>query len=59
MSRERLLDAAANGAEPFDRAIDIRVLRLRRKIEADPAKPQVLKTVRGAGYMFVPPARRQ
>jgi two-component system, OmpR family, response regulator len=55
MSRERLLDAASNGAEPFDRAIDIRILRLRRKIEADPAKPQVLKTVRGAGYMFVPP----
>jgi two-component system, OmpR family, response regulator len=59
MSRERLLDASSAGAEPFDRAIDIRILRLRRKIEADPAKPQVLKTVRGAGYMFVPPARRQ
>ncbi len=55
MSRERLLDAAGGGAEPFDRAIDIRILRLRRKVELDPAKPRVIRTVRGAGYMFVPP----
>ena len=55
LSRDQLLDLAHNrGWEPFDRSIDIRVMRLRRKIEADPAKPQVIKTVRGVGYMFIP-----
>ena len=58
LSRDRLLDLAHNKDwEPFDRSIDIRIARLRRKIEADPAKPQVLKTVRGAGYIFVPGER--
>jgi DNA-binding response OmpR family regulator len=57
LSRDRLLDLAHNKDwEPFDRSIDIRIARLRRKIEADPAKPQVIKTVRGAGYIFVPAA---
>jgi two-component system phosphate regulon response regulator OmpR len=41
-------------AETLDRAIDIRVLRLRRRLEVDPAHPQVIRTVRGVGYMFVP-----
>jgi DNA-binding response OmpR family regulator len=55
LSRDQLLDLAHNKDwEPFDRSIDIRIARLRRKIEADPAKPQVIKTVRGAGYIFVP-----
>ena len=36
--------------EPFDRSIDIRVARLRRKIEADPKKPALIKTVWGGGY---------
>ena len=55
LSRDQLLDLAHNKDwEPFDRSIDIRIARLRRKIEADPAKPQVVKTVRGAGYIFVP-----
>jgi DNA-binding response OmpR family regulator len=55
LSRDRLLDLAHNRDwEPFDRSIDIRITRLRRKIEADPAKPQVIKTVRGAGYIFIP-----
>jgi DNA-binding response OmpR family regulator len=55
LSRDRLLDLAHNKDwEPFDRSIDIRIARLRRKIEGDPAKPQVIKTVRGAGYIFVP-----
>ena len=57
LSRDQLLDLAHNKDwEPFDRSIDIRIARLRRKIEADPAKPQVVKTVRGAGYIFVPKA---
>ena len=54
LSREQLLDLAhGRDAEPFDRAIDIRVTRLRRKIESDPDKPKIIQTVRGAGYMFV------
>lgn len=40
--------------EPFDRTIDIRVARLRRKIEPDPANPVYIRTVRGAGYLFNP-----
>jgi two-component system phosphate regulon response regulator OmpR len=40
--------------EPFDRSIDIRVTRLRRKVEANPDRPRAIRTVRGAGYMFVP-----
>jgi DNA-binding response OmpR family regulator len=57
LSRDRLLELAHNrDMEPFDRSIDIRVLRLRRKIEPDPAHPQTIKTVRGAGYVFVPAA---
>ena len=55
LSRDQLLDLAHNrNWEPFDRSIDIRINRIRRKIEDDPAKPQTIKTVRGAGYVFVP-----
>jgi two-component system phosphate regulon response regulator OmpR len=54
MSRDQLLNLAHNRDwEPFDRSIDIRITRLRRKIEPDPAKPQIIKTVRGAGYIYV------
>ena len=57
LSRDQLLNATRNRDwQPFDRSIDIRIARLRRKIEADPSKPQVVKTVRGAGYIFVPKA---
>lgn len=55
LSRDRLLDLAhRSDRDPFDRSIDIRVTRLRRKVEDDPAKPAVIRTVRGIGYMFVP-----
>lgn len=58
LSRNQLLDLAHNKEwEPFDRSIDVRVTRIRRKIEPDPAKPQVIKTVHGAGYIFVPEPR--
>jgi len=40
--------------DPFDRSIDVRVTRLRRKIEADPAAPVYIRTVRGEGYLFTP-----
>jgi two-component system OmpR family response regulator len=56
LSRDRLLDLAHHrDTEPFDRSIDIRIARLRRKIEPDPSKPQVIKTIHGCGYMFVRP----
>jgi two-component system phosphate regulon response regulator OmpR len=59
LSRDQLLDLAhRRDGEPFDRSIDIRVTRLRRKVEADPAHPQAIRTVRGIGYMFVPDPRR-
>ena len=50
---ERLLELAHNrDGDVFDRSIDLRIARIRKKIEQDATKPQVLKTVRGAGYMF-------
>jgi two-component system phosphate regulon response regulator OmpR len=55
LSRDQLLTHTRNREwEPFDRSIDIRMARLRKKIEADPEKPKTLKTVRGAGYIFIP-----
>ena len=55
LSRDQLLTLTRNREwEPFDRSIDIRIARLRRKIEVDPEHPQAIRTVRGAGYMFVP-----
>lgn len=54
LDRDMLLNLAHNRDwDPFDRSIDIRITRLRRKIEPDPSKPQIIKTVRGAGYIFV------
>jgi two-component system OmpR family response regulator len=53
LSRDQLLDLArGRAAVPFDRSIDIQVMRLRRKIEDDPKEPNLIKTVRGGGYMF-------
>lgn len=55
LSRDQLLNLTQHRDwDPYDRSIDIRIARLRRKIEPDPDKPQVIKTVRGVGYMFVP-----
>ncbi|OAI52370.1 two-component system response regulator [Betaproteobacteria bacterium SCGC AG-212-J23] len=55
LSRDQLLSMTRNREwEPYDRSIDIRITRLRRKLEDDPAHPRVIKTVRGAGYMYVP-----
>lgn len=53
LSRDQLLQATRNrDAAPFDRAIDMQIARLRRKIEADADKPVLIKAVRGAGYIF-------
>jgi two-component system OmpR family response regulator len=55
LSRERLLELAnARDAEAFDRAVDLRIMRIRRKIETDPTKPAVIRTIRGGGYLFSP-----
>jgi two-component system phosphate regulon response regulator OmpR len=54
LTRDQLLTLTRNREwEPFDRSIDIRIARLRRKIESDPGRPAAIRTVRGAGYMFV------
>lgn len=54
LNRDQIMELAHHrGWEVFDRSIDLRVMRLRRKLEPDPEKPQVIKTIRGAGYMFV------
>ncbi len=55
LNRDQLMELAHHkGWEVFDRSIDLRIMRLRRKIESDPEKPEVIKTVRGVGYMYVP-----
>jgi two-component system OmpR family response regulator len=54
LTRDQLLDLTqGRNAESFDRAIDNTVSRLRRKIEADPKAPRIIKTVWGGGYVFV------
>jgi DNA-binding response OmpR family regulator len=56
LNRDWLLESMTHREiEEVGRAIDLRVTRLRRKIEVDPAHPEALRTVRGVGYMFVPP----
>jgi DNA-binding response OmpR family regulator len=56
LSRDRILTLTKNREwEPFDRSIDIRIARLRRKVEHDAQHPQAIRTVRNVGYMFVPP----
>ncbi len=53
LSRDQLLDLSrGRAAAPFDRSVDVQVGRLRRKIETDPKDPQLIKTVRGGGYLF-------
>jgi two-component system OmpR family response regulator len=53
LTREQLLDLSRlHNAEVYDRSIDVQILRLRRKIEADSAHPQFIRTERGAGYCF-------
>ncbi len=55
LNRDQIMEQAHNrGWDVFDRSIDLRVMRLRRKIERNPDKPEVLKTVRNVGYVFVP-----
>lgn len=56
LARDWLLETVGHrDMDVFDRAIDLRITRLRRKIEKDAAHPEAIRTVRGVGYMFVPP----
>ncbi|HEX6017967.1 MAG TPA: response regulator [Burkholderiaceae bacterium] len=53
LSRDQLLDLSRlHNSEVYERSIDVQILRLRRKIEPDPAQPSFIKTERGAGYVF-------
>lgn len=55
LSRDQLLDLARGRASlTIDRAIDVQIMRLRRKIESDPQHPAMIKTVRNSGYIFTP-----
>jgi two-component system, OmpR family, phosphate regulon response regulator OmpR len=55
LSRDQLMDMiAGHNREPFDRSIDVRITRLRHKIELDPSSPQFIRTVWGQGYRFTP-----
>lgn len=59
LSREQLLEMSRHRlADPFDRSIDVQVSRLRRKLEAGEAIAPLIKTIRGAGYLFVPTVKR-
>jgi DNA-binding response OmpR family regulator len=58
LSREYLLQATRLHEDIFDRSIDVQVLRLRRKLEADPKAPRVIKTERGVGYVFAIPVEQ-
>jgi len=55
LNRDQILEQAHDRSwDPFDRSIDIRISRLRRKIETNPQKPRIIKTVRGIGYIYDP-----
>lgn len=60
LSRDQLMDLIhTNDAPAFDRSIDIRVARLRKKIEANPSSPEFIKTIRNGGYIFTPPVEQR
>jgi len=60
LSRDDLMNRIhGRDAGPFDRAIDVQIGRLRRKIETDPSHPAMIKSVRGAGYLFTLPVERR
>lgn len=55
LSRDLIMDYLSGGdRDPFDRSIDVRVTRLRHKIENDPANPTLIRTIWGIGYQFTP-----
>jgi len=60
LNRDQLLDLTrGRAASAYDRSVDVQLSRLRRKIEADPGDPVLIKTVRGGGYLFTPRVERE
>jgi DNA-binding response OmpR family regulator len=58
LSREHIVNLTQRRDwDPFDRSVDLRIMRLRKKIEPDPEHPQYIKTIRNEGYLFVPGGR--
>ena len=55
LSREQLLAATRVHEDVYDRSVDVQILRLRRKLEVDPSTPELIRTERGAGYIFAVP----
>ena len=59
LSRDQLMESARSRSwDAYDRSIDVAVVRLRRKLERDPLKPELIKTVRNGGYLFAVPVER-
>ena len=54
LSRERILNLSRRDWDPFDRSVDLRVMRVRKKIEPDPSHPRYIRTIRNEGYIFIP-----
>jgi two-component system phosphate regulon response regulator OmpR len=55
LSRERILNLSRQTDwDPYDRSVDLRIMRLRKKVEPDPEHPRYIRTVRNEGYVFVP-----
>ena len=56
LTRDQLITLSRlHNAEVYERTVDVQIVRLRRKIEPDPARPELIGTERGAGYIFAPP----
>ena len=59
LNRDQLMELVKGREwEAYDRAVDTLIVRLRKKIEADPSQPALIKTVRGAGYVFAAPVTK-
>ncbi|HEX4523731.1 MAG TPA: response regulator [Casimicrobiaceae bacterium] len=55
LSREHILNLSTQRDwDPFDRSVDLRIMRLRKKVEPDPEHPRFIRTIRNEGYLFVP-----
>ena len=54
LSRERILNLNQRDWDPFDRSVDLRIMRLRKKVEPDPEHPRFIRTIRNEGYIFIP-----
>ena len=57
LSRERILNLNQRDWDPFDRSVDLRIMRLRKKVEPDPEHPRYIRTIRNEGYIFIPDGR--